>query len=102
MTYEIALYTVLAAVVAGISWNTLGVWQKWRNSEDSEIDWDRVKKNVIIGAILGIIAYSVQISGGIEASIALTIEGFIIAVVGFFPLIVVADKIFNRKKTEED
>jgi len=98
MTYEIvALTTIAAAIVAGISWNTLGIWTKWREDEDSSIEWSRVKKNVIIGAIIGIIAYGIQIQAGDPSVVIASINAFVIAVVGFFPLVVVADKIFNKK-----
>lgn len=103
MTYEIALTTIAAFILAGISWNTLGVWQKWRNGDDASIQWDRVKKNVIIGAVLGIIGYGVLASTQSPDTVARgisTIPDFAIAVVAAFPLIVVADKIFNRKKDE--
>ena len=101
MTYEIiALTTIAAAILAGISWNTLGIWTKWREDQDSTIEWSRVKKNVIIGAIIGAIAYGIQIQAG-DPEVAIgSINGFVMAVVGFFPLIVVADKIFNKKSDE--
>lgn len=102
MTYEIALVTIAAFVLAGVSWNTLGIWQKWRDAaSDSKIDLVRVRKNVIIGAVLGIIAYGVQVGTAVpDAAVQLvnTIPEFAGMVMAAFPLIVVADKIFNRKK----
>lgn len=102
MTYEIALVTIGAFILAGISWNTLGIWQKWRNADkDSKIDFQRVRKNVIIGAVLGIIAYGVQVGAATEDAVIQlvnTIPEFVGLVLAAFPLIVVADKIFNKKK----
>ena len=101
MTIEIvALTTIAAAIIAGISWNTLGIWTKWREDEDSAIEWSRVRKNVIIGAIIGAIAYGVQIQAGDSAVVIASINGFVMAVIGFFPLVVVADKIFAKKSEE--
>ena len=75
-------------------------WQKWRNADNSKIDWKRVRKNVIIGIVLGIIAYGVKISVG-DASdtgiIVVSVNDFMTTIIAAFPLVVVADKIFNRK-----
>ena len=97
MTYEIALVTILAAVLAGTSWNGLAIWQKWRQGDNAKVDWKRVRKNVIIGAVLGIIAYGLQVSAGDTTVVIDSIESLVIAVIGFFPLVVIADKIFTKK-----
>ena len=102
MTYEIALITIGAAILAGVAWNTLGIWQRWREgADDSSPDWSKVKKNVIIGTILGVIAYGVAVSQGSSLPIIVDVNTFALAVIAFFPLVVVADKIFTRKRTDE-
>ena len=102
MTYEIALVTICAFILAGVSWNTLGIWQKWRNADkDSKIDFERVRKNVNIGAILGIIAYGVQVGAATEDTVTQLVSSipeFVGLIVAAFPLIVIADKIFNKTK----
>ena len=103
MTYEIiALTTIVAFVLAGVSWNTLGIWQKWRGGVSSKVDWDRVKKNVIIGIVLGVIAYGIKVSqtgDGSDVPIVLaSIDDFVLTITAAFPLVILADKIFNRKK----
>ena len=101
MTNEVALVTIAAFALAGVSWNTLGIWQKWRNADNAKIDWKRVRKNVIIGVVLGVIAYGVKISA-IDASdtpvLVASVNDFILTIIAAFPLVVVADKIFNKKQ----
>ena len=101
MTYEIALVTIGAFVLAGVSWNTLGIWQKWRDNKDATVNWDRVRKNVVIGAVLGIIGYGVQVGAAAPDATVKAISSvpeFVGLVLAAFPLIVVADKIFNKKR----
>lgn len=98
MTYEIALVIIAAYIIAGISWNTLGIWQKWRSGDTVKIDLNKVKKNVIIGAVLGVIAYGVQISAAVTITAVTGVDSFIAVVIAAFPLIVVADRIFSKSK----
>jgi len=99
MTYEVAFVTIAAFVLAGISWNTLGIWQKWRNgASDASIDWIRVRKNVIIGIVLGIIAYGVKVSSGEPGVVVASVDDFVGTVITAFPLVVIADKIFNKTR----
>jgi len=95
----IAFVTICAAVLAGISWNTLGIWQVYRDSGIKAVDWLKVRKNVIIGTVLGIIGYGVALSGNIGLVEITSLDSFIAVVIAFFPLIVIADKIFTRKLT---
>jgi len=100
MSFEIAvaLATIGAAVLAGISWNTLGIWQVYRDRGFAAVDWLKVRKNVIIGVVLGVIGYGASLSNAISIPIIWNLESFVIAVIAFFPLIVVAEKIFTKKK----
>ena len=100
MSFEIAiaLATIGAAVLAGISWNTLGIWQVYRDKGFDAVDWLKVRKNVIIGVILGVIGYGASLSGAIEIPAVSDFNSFILTVIAFFPLIVVAERIFTNKK----
>ncbi len=104
MVYE-ALATIGAALIAGVSFNTLGIWKKYRELGEKAIDWAKVKKNVIIGSVLGVIAYGVSLADK-ENNIIPAIndlETFVLAVIAFFPAIVIADAIFaNHGKQAED
>ncbi len=93
----IALATIGAAVLAGISWNTLGIWQVYRESGIKAVDWLKVRKNVIIGVILGVIAYGVVLGGGASLGAITSFDTFIAVVIAFFPLIIIAEKIFTKK-----
>jgi len=95
---ELALIASIgAAVLAGISWNTLGIWQKYRADEKAKVDWGKVQKNVVIGAVLGIIAFGVGLTDVLPIPIITGLGSFIGATIAFFPLIVIAEKIFTKK-----
>jgi len=100
MSFEIAvaLATLGAAVLAGISWNTLGIWQVYRDRGFVAVDWLKVRKNVVIGTILGVIGYGASLSDAVAIPMIWNLESFVIAVIAFFPLIVVAEKIFTKKQ----
>jgi len=100
MTFEIAiaLATIGAAVLAGISWNTIGIWQVYRDGGLAAVDWLKVRKNVIIGIILGVIGYGVSLTGSIPIPAIVDLNSFILAVIAFFPLVVVAERIFTKKR----
>jgi len=91
-----------AAVLAGVGWSTLGIFNKWRNNEDAEIDWGKVRKNVIIGSGLGVVTFGYGLVTGEADPIIDTGKAFILAVGAFFPLIVIVDKILNRTEEEEE
>jgi len=99
MSFEIAiaLATIGSAVLAGIAWNTLGIWQVYREKGGAAVDWLKVRKNVIIGIVLGIIAYGVSLSEALAIPPISDLDSFILAVIAFFPIIIVADKIFTKK-----
>ena len=90
-----------AAILAGVGWSTLGIWNKWRSNQDAEIDWGKVKKNVIIGSGLGVATFGYGIVTGEVDTMINTSRDFIFAIAAFFPLIVVVDKILNKKEAEE-
>ena len=99
MSFEIliALVTVVSAVLAAIAWNTIGIWQVYRDGGVAVIDKLKVRKNVIIGMVLGIIGYGASLSGAIPLPVITDINTFILAVIAFFPAIIVAERIFTRK-----
>jgi len=87
---------IAAAILAGIGWSTLAIWNKWRSSEDSTIEWSKVRKNVIIGSGIGVATYGYAVYTGDVNTIINTAQDFIIATAAYFPLIVVVDKIINK------
>jgi len=91
-----------AAILAGVAWSTLGIWNRWRGNQDAEIDWSKVKKNVIIGSGLGVATFGYGIVTGEVDVVIDTGKAFILAVAVYFPLIVVVDKILNKKEEETE
>lgn len=89
-----------AAVLAGIGWSTLGIFNRWRNNNGADIDTDKLKKNVAIGAGLGIVTFGYALTQD-ESSVINTLNDFILAIAAYFPLVVIVDKILNRN-TQED
>ncbi len=87
-----------AAIIAGVSWSTLGIFNKWRSGESSTIDKEKLKKNVIIGTILGAATMGYGVYTGEASTLIITANGFITAIAAYFPLIVVVDKLFNKKE----
>ena len=90
-----------AAILAGIGWSTLGIFNKWRSNQGAEIDYSKLKKNVAIGAGLGIVTFGYAVSQG-ETSVINTLNDFILATSAYFPLVVIVDKILNRTQEEEE
>lgn len=99
MSFEIAiaLATLGSAVLAGISWNTLGIWQVYRDKGFVAVDWLKVRKNVVIGIILGVIGYGVSLTDTVAIPVIWNFDSFILAVIAFFPLVIIAEKIFATK-----
>ncbi len=90
-----------AAILAGIGWSTLGIFNKWRSNQGSEIDYSKLKKNVAIGAGLGIVTFGYAVSQG-DTSVINTFNQFILAVSAYFPLIVIVDKILGRSEESDE
>jgi len=101
MVVEI-LAPVGAAILAGIGWSTLGIWNKWRNNEDAQIDYTKVRKNVIIGSGIGVVTYGYALSTGDANPIIGTFQDFVLATAAYFPLVVIVDKILNRNEEPEE
>jgi len=95
--FAVALATIGAAILAGVAWNTLGIWQVYRETGIKAVDWLKVRKNVVIGTILGVIAYGVVLGGRASIGAITSFDTFIAAVIAFFPLIIIAEKIFTKK-----
>jgi len=100
--FENIALPVFAAVLAGLGWSTVGIWSKWRSGNDVVIDLDKLKKNVIIGAVVGVITWGYTIAQGDVAPLIGTVETFIAALAGYFPIIVIVDKLLIRKEESEE
>ncbi len=101
MFEDIAL-PVIAAVLAGLGWSTVGIWSRWRSGIDAQIDLGKLKKNIIIGTVVGAATWGYTVSQGDVAPIIGTVETFVAAIGAYFPIIVVVDKLLVRKDTEID
>lgn len=101
MVYE-ALGLIGAAVFAGVGYNTLGIWKQYRQGGEAAVDLAKVKRNVIIGAVLGAIGYGLSLSEGVNIPSVTSIETFGAAVVAFFPLIVIAEGVFANHENKEE
>ncbi len=102
--FENIVLPVIAAVLAGLGWSTVGLWSKWRSGEAVNIDTGKLKKNVIIGAVIGLVTWGYtisQVTAGDVVPIINTAQLFIAAIVGYFPVIVIVDKLLVRKNDEE-
>ena len=100
--FEELILPVIAAVLAGLGWSTVGIWSKWRSGSDINIDLGKLRKNVIIGTVVGAVSWGYVISQGDAVPVILTIEAFIAAIIGYFPIIVVVDKLLVKKDEPED
>ncbi len=100
--FENIALPVMAAVLAGLGWSTVGIWSRWRSGLDAEIDLGKLKKNVIIGAVTGIITWGYLVAQGDVAAVLDTVPAFIAAVAAYFPIIVIVDKLLIRKDPEDE
>jgi hypothetical protein len=91
------LAPVTAAIIAGLGWSTLGIWNHWRNNEDSTIDFKKLRKNIIIGAGIGVVTWGYGAVNGQGTEIINTLPQFATAIAAYFPIVVVVDKILNRE-----
>ena len=92
-----ALVTIAAAVIAGIGWNTFGIWNTYKEKGIAGVDFAKVKVNLIIGTVVGIVGYGLSVLANAPITPIGDINTFIIAVTAFFPFIVAAERIFARK-----
>ena len=91
---------VLASVIAGLGWSTLGIWQKFRLGEGASPEGKKIAKNIIIGVGLGIATYAYTSATGATAPIINSTQDFFVAVGLYFPLVVLVDKIIAKTSTE--
>lgn len=94
------LLVIFASITAGVLWNMVGIWQKYKEEGLTAIDWLKVRKNVIVGSIVGFGGYVVLLDEGVPLPEITTFNTFLLAIVAFFPFVVIADRIFTRKKKE--
>jgi uncharacterized membrane protein len=95
MTELAQVLPVIAGVVAGIGWSTIGIWSKWKSNQDAAVDWIKLRKNLVIGAGTGVITYFYGLTQG-GAPVINSIEAFAAAVATYFGLVVVVDKLLTR------
>ncbi len=95
------LLILAASIVAGISWNTIGIWQKYKELGSASIDWLKVRKNVVIGTVLGFIGYTLTITEAVTIPAITSLDTFLLAVIAFFPFIVIAERVFARKAEDQ-
>lgn len=92
---------VLSAIIAGLGWSTLGIWQKFRIGEGAAPEGKKLAKNIIIGAGLGIATFAYSVATGEATPVINSTQDFFVAVGLYFPLIVLVDKIIAKTSNEE-
>ena len=99
---ETFILPILAAIVAGIAWNSFGIYTNWRATGSLDIDQKKLAKNIIIGIIVGIVAYGFQVStSDADDIIAITTPNlFFAAVAAWFPIIIIVEKLFASRAKE--
>lgn len=101
MAYEAIILPITTAIIAGLGWSTIGIWAEWRSGNKVAIDIGKLKKNVIVGAVVGAVSWGYVISQGDVVPLINSVETFIAAIVGYFPIIVVVDKLLVKKATSK-
>ncbi len=99
--YDIIL-PVVSAVLAGLGWSTVGIWSKWRSGKTVDIDLGKLKKNVIVGAVVGAVAYAYASVSGDIFPVITSAQGMFLAIASFFPIIILVDKLLVKKGSEQE
>ncbi len=94
--FEEIVLPVLAAVAAGLGWSTVGIWSKWRSGGEAEVDYGKLKKNIIVGAVVGAVSWGYVIAQGDVSPIITSVETLIAAIMIYFPIIVIVDKLLVK------
>lgn len=98
MSNELAqILPIIAGVVAGAGWSTVGIWSKWRSGLDASVDWIKLRKNLLIGLGTGIVTWGYSVSQG-NVPLVTDLTTFIVAVVGYFSTVVIVDKILTKQE----
>jgi len=100
--FEEIVLPVIAAVLAGLGWSTVGIWSRWRSGIEAQVDLGKLKKNIVIGTVIGIVTWGYSVAQGDIMPILGTVELFIGAVAAYFPIIVIVDKLLIRKDPEDE
>ena len=100
--FENIVLPVIAAVLAGLGWSTVGIWSKWRSGNEVTIDIGKLKKNVIVGVVIGAVTWGYTVSQGDVAPVISTIQTFIAAITAYFPIIVIVDKLLVKKDDQPE
>ncbi len=100
--FENIVLPVLAAVAAGLGWSTVGIWSKWRSGGDAEIDTKKLRKNVIVGAVVGFVSWGYLIAQGNTSPLITDIPTLIAAIMIYFPIIVIVDKLLVKADESKD
>jgi len=93
---------VVSAVLAGLGWSTVGIWAKWRSGKTVEIDLGKLKKNVIVGAVVGVVAYAYASTSGDVSPVITTAQGMFLAIASYFPVIILVDKLLVKHGSEDE
>ena len=93
---------VVSAVLAGLGWSTVGIWAKWRSGKTVDIDLGKLKKNVIVGAVVGAVAYGFQsVYGDVTPAITSAAQLFA-AIAAYFPIVILVDKLLIKHGSEQE
>ena len=93
---------VVSAVLAGLGWSTVGIWSKWRSGKTVEIDLGKLKKNVIVGAVIGAVAFGYASVNGDANPVITTAQSFFVAIASYFPIVILVDKLLVKHGSEEE
>lgn len=95
-----ALLPIAASICAGLVYNTLGIWKKYRSGRDVDIDWAKVGKNVVIGIGTGIAARIYEITTNSTIVPITSFEGFVLAAGAAFGAVVAVEAIFTKDSSD--
>ena len=93
--YDIIL-PVVSAVLAGLGWSLVGIWAKWRSGKTVGIDLGKVRKNVIVGGVVGVVAYGFQSVYGDVAPVIATAQALFTSIASYFPVVILVDKLLIK------
>ena len=93
---------VVSAVLAGLAWSTVGIWAKWRSGKTVDIDLGKLKKNVIVGAVIGAVAYGYTSVSGDTNLVITTTQAFFASIAAYFPIVILVDKLLVKHGSESE
>jgi len=93
---------VVSAVLAGLGWSLVGIWAKWRSGKVVDIDLGKTKKNVIIGIVVGAVAYGYASVYGDVTPVITSAQALFTAIASYFPIVILVDKLLIRHGEESE